>query len=59
MPGYRAGAFTGSSKAGARGRILEADGGTLFLEEIGDMPLGISRSTLHRRMRAQGVHRPG
>ncbi|MGM0583087.1 MAG: sigma-54-dependent Fis family transcriptional regulator [Pseudomonadota bacterium] len=36
--GYRPGAFTGASPQGARGRLLEADGGVLFLDEIGDMP---------------------
>lgn len=36
--GYRAGAFTGADKGGAKGRIREAHGGVLFLDEIGDMP---------------------
>ncbi len=37
--GYEEGAFTGARRKGATGRILEADGGVLFLDEIGDMPL--------------------
>ena len=37
--GYDAGAFTGARRQGAIGRIREADGGTLMLDEIGDMPL--------------------
>ena len=37
--GYAAGSFTGASPGGNRGRILEANGGTLLLDEIGDMPL--------------------
>ncbi len=37
--GYEEGAFTGARRKGSRGRILEADGGVLFLDEIGDMPL--------------------
>ncbi|MGJ7495320.1 sigma-54-dependent Fis family transcriptional regulator [Variovorax sp. RT4R15] len=37
--GYRPGAFTGASRDGAPGRIREAHGGTLLLDEIGDMPL--------------------
>jgi transcriptional regulator of acetoin/glycerol metabolism len=37
--GYRPGAFTGAAREGARGKILEACGGSLFLDEIGDMPL--------------------
>ena len=37
--GYRPGAFTGANPKGARGKVLAADGGVLFLDEIGDMPL--------------------
>src|SRR5262245_56824666 len=37
--GYEAGAFTGAKAKGKKGLILEADGGTLFLGEIGDMPV--------------------
>ena len=37
--GYTAGSFTGANAGGNRGRILEANGGTLLLDEIGDMPL--------------------
>ncbi len=36
--GYRPGAFTGAARDGAPGRIREAHGGTLMLDEIGDMP---------------------
>lgn len=39
--GYRPGAFTGAHREGAPGRIREADGGVLFLDEIGDMPLSM------------------
>ncbi len=37
--GYEAGAFTGARREGADGRLREAHGGILFLDEIGDMPL--------------------
>lgn len=37
--GYADGAFTGAQKGGAAGLFKEAGGGTLFLEEIGDMPV--------------------
>lgn len=37
--GYEDGAFTGARRRGALGRIREAHGGTLLLDEIGDMPL--------------------
>ncbi|HNW82685.1 MAG TPA: sigma 54-interacting transcriptional regulator [bacterium] len=37
--GYEGGAFTGSKKEGHPGKFELADGGTIFLDEIGDMPL--------------------
>ena len=37
--GYEPGAFTGARRRGQAGLIREADGGVLFLDEIGDMPL--------------------
>lgn len=37
--GYAPGAFTGAQRHGTRGRLREAHGGMLFLDEIGDMPL--------------------
>lgn len=37
--GYTEGSFTGAAKGGKRGKFEEADGGTVFLDEIGDMPL--------------------
>lgn len=36
--GHTQGAFTGATQ-NRRGRFLEANGGTIFLDEIGDMPL--------------------
>lgn len=36
--GYEHGAFTGARRAGSKGLLREADGGVLFLDEIGDMP---------------------
>jgi len=36
--GYEAGAFTGASSKGKPGLFEQADGGTIFLDEIGDMP---------------------
>jgi len=36
--GYSEGAFTGSKKGGKRGLLEEANGGTFFLDEIGDLP---------------------
>src|SRR5271156_3385093 len=37
--GYTRGAFTGAAKEGRVGKILQSNGGPLFLDEIGDMPL--------------------
>ena len=37
--GYEEGAFTGAKKGGRKGKFMQADGGTIFLDEIGDMPL--------------------
>ena len=44
--GYRPGAYTGASRHGAPGRIREADGGTLFLDAIGAMPLAMQARLL-------------
>lgn len=44
--GYEAGAYTGARRQGARGRLREADGGILFLDEIGDMPLTLQTRLL-------------
>ncbi|GFN36840.1 sigma 54-interacting transcriptional regulator [Tepidimicrobium xylanilyticum] len=37
--GYEAGAFTGARREGKPGKFELANGGTIFLDEIGDMPL--------------------
>ena len=44
--GYEAGAFTGASKEGSPGKFELANGGTIFLDEIGDMPLDMQSSLL-------------
>ncbi|MEW6411624.1 MAG: sigma 54-interacting transcriptional regulator [Candidatus Zixiibacteriota bacterium] len=43
--GYKRGAFTGADRDKA-GLFEEADGGTFFLDEIGDMPLNIQAKVL-------------
>lgn len=37
--GYEGGSFTGSNKKGGLGKFELADGGTIFLDEIGEMPI--------------------
>ena len=37
--GYNDGAFTGAKKGGQTGKFEQADGGTIFLDEISDMPM--------------------
>jgi sigma-54 dependent transcriptional regulator, acetoin dehydrogenase operon transcriptional activator AcoR len=37
--GYESGTFTGGKKEGKRGKFEEANGGTIFLDEIGEMPI--------------------
>ena len=44
--GYEGGAFTGARKDGNPGKFELADGGTIFLDEIGDMPLDVQASLL-------------
>jgi PAS domain S-box-containing protein len=39
--GYVGGAFTGALKHGKKGLFETADGGTIFLDEIGDLPLAL------------------
>ena len=44
--GYSKGAFTGANKAGKPGLIEAANGGTVFLDEIGEMPLALQAKLL-------------
>ena len=39
--GYNKGSFTGADERGRSGQILASDGGTLCLDEIGELPLDI------------------
>lgn len=55
MFGHAAGAFTGANKA-HKGLFQAADGGTVFLDEIGDMPLSAQAKLL--RVLEQGDVRP-
>ena len=58
--GHTRGAFTDAAQA-RKGLIFEADGGTLFFDEIGDMPAGLQpkllRALEERRVRPVGANR--
>ncbi|WP_374711425.1 sigma-54 interaction domain-containing protein [Symbiobacterium terraclitae] len=45
--GYLPGSFTGARREGKPGLIEQANGGTLFIDEIGDVPLGLQVKLLH------------
>ncbi|MFH0984264.1 MAG: sigma 54-interacting transcriptional regulator [Candidatus Omnitrophota bacterium] len=44
--GYEKGAFTGANKEGKPGKFELAEGGTIFLDEIGTLPLSIQAKLL-------------
>lgn len=44
--GYVDGAFTGAKKGGKKGKFQLADGGTLFIDEINQMPLSLQPKLL-------------
>ncbi len=44
--GYDEGAYTGSKRGGNMGKFELANGGTIFLDEIGDMPLDLQAMLL-------------
>ena len=60
--GYEAGAFTGANKKGHKGKFEQAAGGTIFLDEIGDMPLDVQVKLLRvlqeRTVERIGSYRP-
>ncbi len=56
--GYEEGAFTGAKRGGKPGKFELADGGTVFLDEIGDMSLSI-QSKLLRVLQERRIERVG
>jgi PAS domain S-box-containing protein len=45
--GYEKGAFTGAGERGKAGKFELANGGAIFLDEVGDMPLHLQVKILH------------
>ncbi len=56
--GYEGGSFTGSKKTGLIGKLEMAQGGTIFLDEIGDMPLDLQPKLL-RVIQQKEMYRVG
>lgn len=56
--GYEEGAFTDAKKKGTMGKFELAQGGTIFLDEIGDLPLEIQPKLL-RVLEERAVYRVG
>ncbi len=56
--GYEEGAFTGAKKQGKVGKFELANGGTIFLDEIGDMPLDMQVKIL-RVLQEKEIERIG
>jgi PAS domain S-box-containing protein len=56
--GYEVGAFTGAARSGKPGKFELADKGTIFLDEIGELPLGMQAKLL-RVLQEKEVERLG
>jgi len=56
--GYREGAFTGARKGGQIGKFEQANGGTIFLDEIGDMSRAMQAKLL-RVLQEKEIERLG
>ena len=56
--GYAEGSFTGAKRGGKPGKFELAEGGTIFLDEIGDMPL-VMQSKLLRVLQEKEIEKIG
>ena len=56
--GYEGGSFTGAKKGGAIGKFELADKGTLFLDEVGELPL-MAQTKLLRALQERKIERVG
>ncbi|MDW7651617.1 MAG: sigma-54-dependent Fis family transcriptional regulator [Bacillota bacterium] len=56
--GYAEGSFTGAKRGGQPGKFEQAHDGTIFFDEIGDMPLNVQASLL-RVLQEKEIYRVG
>lgn len=56
--GYEQGAFTGANKFGKKGLLEEANGGTIFLDELGELPYTM-QSKLLRAIQENKIRKVG
>lgn len=56
--GYEGGSFTGADRQGKKGKFEQAEGGTIFLDEIGEMPLA-TQTVLLRVLQERYIQRIG
>ncbi|WP_415887559.1 sigma-54-dependent Fis family transcriptional regulator [Neptuniibacter sp. QD29_5] len=60
--GYSSGSFTGANRKGMKGKLEQANGGTIFLDEIGDMPVQLQtrllRALAEREIMPLGASQP-
>lgn len=56
--GYEHGAFTGANRIGKKGLLEEANGGTVFLDELGEMPYPM-QSKLLRAIQEHKIRKVG
>ncbi|WP_246026168.1 sigma-54 interaction domain-containing protein [Peribacillus cavernae] len=56
--GYEEGSFTGAKKGGKAGKFEAADGGTIFLDEIGELPMHMQVKLL-RVLQEKEIERVG
>ena len=56
--GYTEGSFTGAKRGGQQGKFEAAQNGTIFLDEIGDMPQDV-QSSLLRVLQEKEIYRIG
>jgi len=56
--GYVGGAFTGALRTGMKGKLEAANGGTIFLDEVGEIPMNMQPKLL-RALQEKVIYRVG